>query len=76
MSMSTNLVSGLVSGFDWRSMIDQLIEIEHQRVDLVEDRKSEYESKLSAFRFVNTMLLSLKTQSATLAKRDSFNVYT
>jgi len=63
---STNLVSGLVSGFDWRSMIDQLIEIEHQRVDLVEDRKSEYESKLSAFRFVNTMLLSLKTQSATL----------
>jgi len=40
MSMSTNLVSGMVSGFDWRSMIDQLIEIEHRRVDLVQNRKS------------------------------------
>ena len=76
MSLSTNLISGLSSGFDWRSMIDQLIGIEHRRVDLVEERKSEYESKLSAFQSVNTMLLSLKTQSVTLAKSDSFNVYT
>ncbi|MBW2562122.1 MAG: flagellar hook protein, partial [Deltaproteobacteria bacterium] len=76
MSLSTNLISGLSSGFDWRGMIDQLMAIEHQRVDIVENRKSEYESKLSAFRSVNTMLLSLKTQSVTLAKRDSFNVYT
>jgi len=73
---STNLVSGLSSGFDWRSMIDQLIEIEHKRVDIVEDRKSDYQAKLSAFQSVNTMLLSLKTQSVTLAKSDSFNVYT
>ncbi|MBW2644619.1 MAG: flagellar filament capping protein FliD [Deltaproteobacteria bacterium] len=76
MSLSTNLISGLSSGFDWRSMIDQLIAIEHRRVDIVENRKGEYESKLSAFRSVNTMLLSLKTDSVTLAKSDSFNVYT
>ena len=76
MSLSTNLVSGLSSGFDWRSMIDKLMAIEHKRVDIVENRKSEYESKLSAFQSVNTMLLSLKTQSVTLAKKDSFNVYT
>jgi flagellar hook-associated protein 2 len=76
MSLSTNLISGLSSGFDWRSMIDQLIAVEHRRVDIVEDRKSDYQAKLSAFRSVNTMLLSLKTQSVTLAKSDSFNVYT
>jgi len=76
MSLSTNLVSGLSSGFDWRSMVDQLIAIEHRRVDVVEDRKSEYQAKLSEFQSVNTMLLSLKTQSVTLAKSDSFNVYT
>ena len=76
MSLSTNLISGLSSGFDWRSMIDQLIAIEHRRVDIVEDRKSDYQAKLSAFQSVNTMLLSLKTQSVTLAKSDSFNVYT
>ncbi len=28
MAISTNMVSGLVSGFDWRSMIDQLMEVE------------------------------------------------
>ncbi|MCD6265407.1 MAG: flagellar filament capping protein FliD [Deltaproteobacteria bacterium] len=76
MSMSTNLVSGLVSGFDWRSMIDQLIEIEHQRVDLVEDRKSEYESKLTEWQSVNTMLLSLKTAASALSVESAFNVYT
>jgi len=76
MSLSTNLISGLSSGFDWRSMIDQLMAIEHRRVDIVEDRKSDYQAKLSAFQSVNTMLLSLKTQSVTLAKSDSFNVYT
>ena len=76
MSLSTNLVSGLSSGFDWRSMVDQLIAIEHRRVDVVGDRKSEYQAKLSEFQSVNTMLLSLKTQSVTLAKSDSFNVYT
>lgn len=74
--MSTNLVSGLVSGFDWRSMIDQLIAIEHQRVDLVEDRKSEYESKLTEWQSVNTMLLSLKTASDNLSTESAFNVYT
>jgi len=76
MSLSTNLISGLSSGFDWRSMIDQLIAIDHRRVDIVENRKSEYEERLSSFQYVNTMLLSLKTQSATLAKTSSFNVYT
>ena len=76
MSLSTNLISGLSSGFDWRSMIDQLISIEHRRVDIVEDRKSDYQAKLSAFQSVNTMLLSLKTQSVTLAESDAFNVYT
>ena len=76
MSLSTNLVSGLVSGFDWRSMIDQLIAIERRRVDLVEDRKSEYESKLSEWQSVNTMLLSLKTASDALSTQSAFNVYT
>ena len=45
MALSTNLVAGLSSGFDWRSMIDQLIKVEHGRVDLVEDQKKEYEDK-------------------------------
>ncbi|RLB83762.1 MAG: flagellar hook protein [Deltaproteobacteria bacterium] len=76
MSLSTNLVAGLSSGFDWRTMIDQLIAIEHRRVDLVEDQKTEYESKLEIFQSINTKLLSFKTQAETLADSDAFNVFT
>lgn len=76
MSLSTNLVSGLSSGFDWRGMIDQLMEIEHQRVDLVENRKSEYEAKLAAWRSFNTKLLSLNGAVEGLRDPEDFYVYT
>jgi len=76
MSLSTNLVSGLASGLDWRSMIDQLMEIEHSKVDLVENQKTEYENKLSEWQSFNTKLLSLKTASADLKDTEDFDVYT
>jgi flagellar hook-associated protein 2 len=76
MSLSTNLVSGLASGFDWRSMIDQLMEIEHGKVDLVEDQKTEYENKLTEWQSFNTKLLSLKTVAADLSNTEDFDVYT
>jgi flagellar hook-associated protein 2 len=75
MSLSTNLISGLSSGFDWRSMIDQLIAVEHRRVDLVENRKSEYESKLTEWQSVNTKLLSLKTAAEGLKDAEDFHLY-
>ena len=75
MSLSTNLVSGLSSGFDWRTMIDQLIAIEHRRVDLVEERKSEYESKLSEWQSFNTKLLALKTAAEGLKDPEDFYLY-
>lgn len=76
MALSTNLIAGLSSGFDWRSMIDQLMTIEHKRVDLVENRKSEYESKLKIFQSINTKLLSFKTNAEILSRSDAFNVFT
>jgi flagellar hook-associated protein 2 len=76
MSLSTNLISGLSSGFDWRSMIDQLIGIEHRRVDVAEGQKSEYESKLSEWQSFNTQLLSLKTSAEGLKNPEDFYLYT
>ncbi len=76
MSLSTNLISGLSSGFDWRGMIDQLMAIEHQRVDLVEDKKSEYEEELSAWQSFNTKLLALKTAAEGLKDQEDFYLYT
>ena len=75
MSMSTNLISGLSSGFDWRSMIDEIMAVEHRPVDLVESRKSEYESQLSEWQSFNTKLLALKTAAEKLADPDDFYVY-
>ena len=76
MSLSTNLVAGLSSGFDWRTMIDQLKGIEHKRVDLVQDQKTEYEDKLSEWQSFNTKLLSLKTAATDLKDPEEFDVYT
>jgi flagellar hook-associated protein 2 len=76
MSLSTNLVSGLASGFDWRSMIDQLIAIDSRRVDLIGEKKSGYESRLSEWRSVNTMLLSLRSAAEALGTESAFNVFT
>jgi len=76
MGLSTNLISGLASGFDWRSMIDELMKIQYRRVDLVEDRKNEYELKLSEWQSFNTKLLSLKTAAEGLRDPGDFNVFT
>ncbi|MFP3927527.1 MAG: flagellar filament capping protein FliD [Desulfobacteraceae bacterium] len=76
MSLSTNLISGLASGFDWRSTIDELIKIERRPVDLVEKQKGEYEEKLSAWRSFNTDLLSLKTAAGSLTLPEHFHLYT
>jgi len=76
MSLSTNLISGLSSGFDWRSMIDNLMAIERRPVDLLENKKSDYEDKLSEWQSFNTQLLSLKTAAQGLQKPESFNIYT
>ena len=75
MGLSTNLVSGLVTGFDWRTMIDQLIAVEHRRVDLVEDSKSAYEEKLSEWQSFNTTLLALKTAAEGLKDPEGFYLY-
>jgi flagellar hook-associated protein 2 len=73
---STNSVSGLSSGFDWQSMIDQLIEIDKAPVTLVEKQKSKYEEQLSAWQSFNSTLLSLKTAAQDLSEPDDFNVFT
>jgi flagellar hook-associated protein 2 len=76
MTISTNFVSGLSSGFDWSSMIDQLMELEHKKVDLVGDQKTKYENQLSEWQSFNTKLLSLKTAAGALKDPDDFDLYT
>lgn len=76
MTISTNLVSGLSSGIDWATMVDQLISIDHSRVDLVSSQKSAYEAKLAAWQSFNTKLLALKTAADGIKDLEDFNLYT
>lgn len=75
MALSTNLISGLSSGFDWRSMIDQLMAVEHRPVDLVTAKKTDTETKLTEWQTANTKLLALKTAAAGLKRPDAFQVF-
>ncbi len=72
---STNQISGLSSGFDWRTMVDQLMAIEKRPVNMLEKQKTQYETQLTEWRSFNTQLLSLKTAAAALSKPDNFNTF-
>ena len=76
MALSTNLISGLSSGFDWRTMIDQLIAIDSKPVELVEAQKTKYEEQLAEWQSFNSTLLSLKSSAQALSDPDDFYVYT
>ncbi|MDP3014169.1 MAG: flagellar filament capping protein FliD, partial [Candidatus Subteraquimicrobiales bacterium] len=71
----TQLISGLSSGLDWRSMIDQLRAIEHRRVDLVTAKKTGAQTKLTEWQSFNTKLLALKTAAGNLRSDTSFEVF-
>ncbi len=75
MATSTNLVAGLSSGFDWKSMIDQLKGIEHRRVDLVTAKKTDTQTKLAEWRSVNSKLLALKTAAGKIKDVSGFDLF-
>jgi flagellar hook-associated protein 2 len=72
----TSSVSGLSSGIDWRSMIEQIRTAEHKPIDLVSKQKGVYENKLKAWQELNTKLLALKTAAEKLNKAQGFNLFT
>ena len=71
----TTSTSGLISGFDWRSMIDQLIAVDHKSVDLITQKQMDNQNKLQAWQSFNTKLLSLKTAAGNLTADTSFNAF-
>lgn len=75
MTLGAVSFSGLSSGVDWRSMIDQLIQVDHKRVELVSNRKSTQESKLKAWQELAGKLQALKLSAEALRKPSAFNVF-
>jgi len=72
MAESVASISGLASGIDWTTTIEQLMAIEARPVNLLEERKSDYETKLSMWNQLNTKLLSLESAAKNLTNKDDF----
>ncbi len=55
-------LSGIVSGFDWRSFIDQMVEIQRQPEQTLQIEKVTLQSKNTALSNLKSQLSSLKTK--------------
>jgi flagellar hook-associated protein 2 len=76
MATATTSISGLSSGIDWQATVDALMQIERRRVTLLENRQSLQESRLGAWRNINTELLAFQTLSESLESADDFLAWT
>jgi len=70
--MPVTSVSGLGSGLDWQSIVDQLMQIEHRPIDRIQQRQAEYQQKVKLWQNINTQITSLRTASETLRTSDAF----
>lgn len=64
--------TGLGSGTDFDTLIEQLVQIERTHINRLELWKSEWETKVEAFQELNTQLLSLKTTTEGMDTLDEF----
>lgn len=64
-------LSGLASGFDWKSIVDQLIEVSRAPQNRMRSEKSTNASKTSAINEIKGLLASLKTSAGSLAAGDA-----
>ena len=71
----TSAISGMVSGLDTATIIDQLISVSRRRIDVVVNEQQEKETKLASFQSINTQLADFQSQAEALKDNDTFNVF-
>jgi len=67
--------SGLSSGIDTATIVEQLIAIERRPVTLLENQQIREENKLTVLQEINTSLLTAKTSVEALAKPEGFDLF-
>ncbi len=72
MALATTTVSGLISGLDTASIIQQLMSIERRPITLLQNQINEAEAQKSAFSAINTSLLALKTAADELSRETAW----
>lgn len=66
-------LSGLASGFDWKSVVDQLIELERVPQNRLRTNQSANTSKLTVFSSLSTKLTALQDASGALSATSLFS---
>src|SRR6476646_9230982 len=70
--MATSSISGLVSGLDTASIIDQLMQLEAVSQNRLKTQQTTQKSVLTALQSLNTDVLSLATKAGALAKPETW----
>jgi flagellar hook-associated protein 2 len=66
-------LSGLASGFDWKSVVDQLVEVERAPAQRLFNDQTSINQKNSAYGGIKTQLAALQTQLAALKSPTLFD---
>tara|TARA_Y100001934_G_scaffold283568_1_gene404382 strand:- start:363 stop:2336 length:1974 start_codon:yes stop_codon:yes gene_type:complete len=66
-------VAGLASGFDWKSMVDQIAEIERSKQKVLQTDQAKYNLKKSLLSAIGNKLTSLEDKAETLSKTDLYD---
>jgi flagellar hook-associated protein 2 len=66
-------ISGLVSGMDWQSLVEQLISVERRPAYLLESRIAQNQLKLTSYDALEASLLSLKSEVNSLRLSSDFD---
>lgn len=63
------------SGIDTKSLIDQLVALEQQKVTKVQRQKSAYQVKINAYTQLNSILTDFKTKSSSFSQSSTFDLF-
>lgn len=66
-------LSGLASGLDWKTLVDQLMELERTPINRIEREKTTNTQRSTALRDLNTKLSALQTAAQALADSSIFS---
>lgn len=72
-TMASLQLSGLASGFDWKSLIDQLMEVERAPITRIEREQATNTQRSNALRDLGVKLTALQTASTTLKDQTLFS---
>ncbi len=69
-------ISGLATGIDFRALVDQIIQVESDRLDYLRVQVSDGQAETAAWEEVRTLLQAIETASEGLAEGDALDVFT